>query len=488
MSKVKRILAVVLAMAMVMAMNIVSFADSTETSSITINNLTSDVSAVYVIPVALWDAEENKMVKADWVPEGAFSATTTNNEGTIDWSAIQTAAHNVSDKEQYAAGLSESGTKKTATKSGLALGIYTVIVDGGKSTYNPMGDNLFTYNENGEIKGRDVVISAKGKGYSVEKKLDDTVNNKVVGINGEVDFTIEATFPSFPDDKTEDRVFTITDEPIGMDIIALEVYVGGTGNDNKLTENVDYTVETGTTGGYSTNENARTIVFTSSYIDPENNKNAHATELVTVKVKAKINEHILDSGNGYSNSVKTNYGAGKTPVTGITGSILMKKYNEQGLTEAGQTEANLLSGAEFEVYQVVDGAVSTQALSFIKLEDGVYRLATEAEKTDTTKEVLTTVVATTGSVTVKGLDDGTYHFKETKAPEGYAINENGVDVTLNGTNETTNFTVNGYLTDTKLSALPSTGGAGIIVFTIVGCIIMIAAASMFFLSGRKKEE
>ena len=43
----------------------------------------------------------------------------------------------------------------------------------------------------------------------------------------------------------------------------------------------------------------------------------------------------------------------------------------------------------------------------------------------------------------------------------------------------------GKLNDTKLHALPSTGGIGTTIFTIAGCLIMIAAAGLFFASRKK---
>ena len=41
--------------------------------------------------------------------------------------------------------------------------------------------------------------------------------------------------------------------------------------------------------------------------------------------------------------------------------------------------------------------------------------------------------------------------------------------------------------DNKLSALPSTGGIGTTIFTIAGCVIMIAAAGLFFASRKKSD-
>ena len=45
----------------------------------------------------------------------------------------------------------------------------------------------------------------------------------------------------------------------------------------------------------------------------------------------------------------------------------------------------------------------------------------------------------------------------------------------------------GKLNDTKLNALPSTGGIGTTIFTIAGCVIMIAAAGLFFASRKKSD-
>ena len=96
-----------------------------------------------------------------------------------------------------------------------------------------------------------------------------------------------------------------------------------------------------------------------------------------------------------------------------------------------------------------------------------------------------------GTVTVIGLDLGTYEFKEVEAPDGYSINTTNAEATIGENNTTASVTLEPAttsMTDTKLSALPSTGGIGITIFTIVGCLIMIAAASMFFMSRRKSED
>ena len=95
-----------------------------------------------------------------------------------------------------------------------------------------------------------------------------------------------------------------------------------------------------------------------------------------------------------------------------------------------------------------------------------------------------------GYIDVEGLDVGSYHFEETKAPEGYSINTDGktLALTVNGDVATANLYNEGQLNDTKLNALPSTGGIGTTIFTIGGCAIMIVAAGLFFATRRKTQK
>jgi LPXTG-motif cell wall-anchored protein len=87
-----------------------------------------------------------------------------------------------------------------------------------------------------------------------------------------------------------------------------------------------------------------------------------------------------------------------------------------------------------------------------------------------------------------GLPDGTYKFTETKAPDGYSINSNIDEVTLNeesklGTNG--DYSASIVVPDTKLAALPGAGGIGTTIFTIAGILLMVAAAAMYFARRRR---
>ena len=117
-----------------------------------------------------------------------------------------------------------------------------------------------------------------------------------------------------------------------------------------------------------------------------------------------------------------------------------------------------------------------------------------------------------GQIHFSQLKKGTYYLKELTAPDGYSVNTHVytvvIDTTYNndGTlatwsvkidDKTSTFTLNNegtwekvknetHIVNTTLSSLPSTGGIGTTIFTIVGCGIMIAAAGLFFASRRKE--
>ena len=111
----------------------------------------------------------------------------------------------------------------------------------------------------------------------------------------------------------------------------------------------------------------------------------------------------------------------------------------------------------------------------LETEEGTTRISTN-ETEDSTED---------GKLKIVGLDEGNYHFVEKVAPDGYSINDEGYTVTI--TRETAEDMTLDF-EDTKLASLPETGGIGTTIFTVGGCIIMIAAAGLFFASRRKSSK
>ena len=138
-----------------------------------------------------------------------------------------------------------------------------------------------------------------------------------------------------------------------------------------------------------------------------------------------------------------------------------------------------ISEVKKSMFKVRKDSKDSNALKFTKLTDGVYKY----DPNGTVTEVFTKA---DGTVKVQGLNVGTYYFKETTAPKGYSVNQNQSEATLAVKDKASAvLTATTSMTDTKLSALPSTGGIGTTIFTIAGCLIMIAAAGLFFASRKK---
>ena len=459
MSKVKRILSVIMAMVMVLAMSVPTFAATTPvtgiTSSITVNGLSDKAKTtlnLYELATLQLNDETNEYSwkLANWVPENAVTLNTSTNKYEItNMTALKAA---VADATATAT-VEEEETSYTFTN--VEIGAYVITADDEDAEYNLMVANTYDYEGSPAVAtggvpvAKNVTVVAKASGHTVTKEASDGF----VKVGQTVDFTVTTTFPVYKNDEGQTlNGFQITDEPQGLTIAKNTVVV-------KI-GNTDVTAKTTVAVA---DDGKLTVTFTSDLLTE-----ANAGQLVTVTYTGTVT-----SENGYNNNAgATSNTVNYTPtiVTGYTGDITLTKYAEDGTT--------MLHGAEFTVTKTG----SDEALYFVKKADGEYKLAAEGTEGASQK-----VVATNGTVKVEGLDEGTYHFTETKAPAGYSINAEGAEATIEASTEK-NVSVGTSINDTKLSALPSTGGIGTTIFTIGGCAIMIVAAGLFFATRRKTQK
>lgn len=96
-----------------------------------------------------------------------------------------------------------------------------------------------------------------------------------------------------------------------------------------------------------------------------------------------------------------------------------------------------------------------------------------------------------GQANFYGLKAGTYYLEEIKAPEGYNILKDRVEIVVS--EDTTVFvegeeTADITIVNTKGFTLPTTGGMGTTIFTIGGVILMAGAAVLIIRMNRKERE
>ena len=474
MKKMRKIFAVLLSLAMVLGMSITSFAidigtKTDDKASLTVNGLVpGETTEVSVYKVVGWDA-----ANSSWKLETNVESTDvilSNKPVTINW-------QNFVDKRASLTRVATANvTDGTVTFHGLEIGAYYVYAGSEKTSYNPMGEAVYEYGSDGLMKPADKTINAKGSTYTLTKAFkgeNGTTTYQVVERGQVVPFTITAVFPSY-DKEATDKTFQITDEPTGMKVTEVTVKVGETplaAGEN--TYSLVSVKPDGTDGAPITTLPAAErqkvrVRFASSYIGTEN---AHAGQTVTVEVKAQITDAAT-----FANKASSNKGYNVPEVKGKLGSITINKYDEN--YDATKTDNKLLTGAEFSIAPIGENNTVGDKLQFVLVKEGEYKLATA----DDTENKVTNVVATNGTVKVTGLNDGTYKIVEEKAPAGYSVvevKENAIITNGNNPNATVN------VSDTKLHSLPHTGGIGTTIFTIAGCLIMIAAAGLFFASRKK---
>lgn len=451
MKKMKKLVAALLAMVMMLAMTTTAFAAGKLTSNITVKGLTDGVeTTLNAYQAVKYDEAKNEWDVAAW----ARRYIVLNEEKT---------AYTIENAEGLGKAAESQDAKYTGTAMGteyvfenVEIGAYVILATDSKTTYTTMVAN--TYDKAAEyIAAKDETINAKASGSDLDKKAEE--GDKFVGRGETVTFTITTTFPNFEVADSKDNTFRIVDKPTGLDITKVtSLTIGGE-------EFKDYTVAEVGDG---------TFVIDLTNAIGTTNENAGKT--IVVKYEA-----VVTTDEGYSNTanaMKNDADYGTDTEEGYTADITITKYADDDNLEDNKK----LVGAKFKVHENdKDGKV----LSFVKVSDGVYKLAMADEEGAVEEIEVAGEGDAKGTVKVTGLAEGTYFFEETKAPDGYSINEDGVTVTVEAKDDA-NVSATGHLIDTKLASLPGTGGIGTTIFTIGGCIIMIAAAAFYFLS-RKKE-
>ena len=490
MKKLKKLFAVMLSLIMVLAMGITSFAD-TNTATIKLTNFNDADSLKYMQIIEPDQAQPTGWKFSNDVAENAFKeATGLTDAQTILWKMIikqnpdatkntelnipaNTTAITNSEIDKALSTIKNNPSAKwtgATDKTSLTVtsaGVYAF--DAEKTGYTYKVATAYVGFENYETAPtlRNTEVAAKKSQLIVTKSVGD--DDKAVEIGQKVEYTITTYVPYIDANNASTRTFKITDKISGA---AYLLNKAGNVDGEVMMGNAPVA---GATIVPAADGKSFEINLDSLVTDTDN---PNAGNLITVTYKAKITE-VTATNEAKGHKSGAEYAGDNVGL--YTGSITLTKV------DANNTNTKL-ANAEFTVQKYnADNTTLGEALKF-DYANGVYTYNPESTRQNAT----TVVTDTNGEVKVEGLDVGKYHFTETKAPNGYSINEAGKDIVLglgDGVTEATaNFAATGDLTlkDSQLSALPATGGIGTTIFTIVGCGIMIAAAGLFFASRRKE--
>ena len=496
MKKMRKIFAVLLTLAMVLAMSIPTFA-AENSATITVTGLDKDATVTYkqiiepdVTTATGWKFTDSNDAKAfsDTLDAQSIiwkllkmksgSAKMQNEpDGVVAYTAQEFAAAIAKIKTNTPVNDANGQAQKAGEAGEISwtvdkAGVYVVNASSDfktgnkvKYTYSTMAgyvsfDNYDTTTGLPTTLNNET-ITAKSSFIDITKENNET--DKVVEVGKVVEYTVKTKIP-YVNDADPIKKFEVTDTITGAEYV--------TNTDGKLVLKVTVGTDDEVEETVEVRDNSFTLDLT-NYLT----SNAHANQSVVIKYSAKV------TGTVVNNGVKWNDGKNESETATdklYTGTVT--------LTKTGENDAKL-ENAEFVLVRKD------------KENKLTYAVATQTEKTAeytvtswVTDQKNATIMKTdvNGNIVVKGLDDSvtemTYEFKETKAPNGYSINETNADVkwAKDGEGATAeNRTGAASMTDTKLNALPSTGGIGTTIFTIVGCLIMVTAAGLFFASRKR---
>lgn len=516
MSKVKRILSVIMAMVMVLAMSVPTFAaTTTNNSAVKISGVEAGakVTAYHII----------KYNQKGYYEEAIANTITKDAHNNLspsasDVMAIAADSDKLAQLDKYE--FTADDLDNDVYQHALGLGTWLIVVTGSSDyIYNPaivsvkQDTNGVVYGELNlatDSWGTNVYVK-RGEPTITKTSLTPDVNG--VQIGDKLQYQITADIPDYQA-NVSNMQYSIKDTLTGLKLVVdtdHEVVATVDGkSDSKLTAAVNAAI---LNEGTSFEVKGLGDAFLKKYAGKQIVLTYYAEVTTSAKVtvdkannKAEL-DYSTNGGTGHKEFTTEHYTFGidttingSTATTPKTGEFI--KIDEDGNVSYNETTGQVevtgeaLNGAEFQLHiGSAEGALFTDAAG---------------------KSTFTTVG---GRLEINGLDsDVDYYLVETKAPQGYTLRTDATKVHIDATyvaGKLTGYTVTigdsksttygvkeekGTITVTpgvqnpfgfknsKLSSLPSTGGIGTTIFTIGGCAIMIVAAGLFFATRRKTQK
>lgn len=337
-----------------------------------------------------------------------------------------------------------------------------------------------------------VIINHKVVKPTVEKKVYDNDINDISSAGGwgsSADHAINEPFQfrliaKLPAGKDEGRAYDYYDKYTVCFNDTLSAGITFDNLDTVEIANVDgSTPQEITEGNYTLKRNdPQSITLSIDDVKtcvPDLNKGATITVTYTAHLNEKAYVNTVGGGTDNKNSVYLEYSNNPristsldhTPESEVcvyTYQLNNTKYHDD------DNPNNVLAGAGFRLYS--DEACHDEDEIKLKMnDDGTYSrdFSTEGKGVEM-------ISGQDGQFNVKGLDAGIYYLKETKTPDGYGACANK-EIVISATHDVNHVDLSGNLSTTIINkkaggiTLPSTGGIGTTIFYVVGGGLMVAA-------------
>lgn len=499
---IQKLMAALLAAAMVCAMAIPAFATdgdataaaATGTGSITIENaVTNQTYKIYRILNLEYHADTKAYrYTANGAWEGFIRKEDHNfkldeKNGAVTW--INSNSENNGTAIQYIANSAGTYAKHTPnnvhedrsakangitlTFSNLPLGWYLVVSDlnnGAMCSIGTTDPNAVIREKNSKPTIEKEVYEGDSLGYSNDAGIGDTVKFQTrihVTDGNPTSYVLHDTMAKGLDFNEKSVTVLLMRDPT----------TGGSTYGGNLTPGTDYELVTSTSDTCTFEIKFLKALKPYDYIQVD--YSATVTADAVIGTAGNDNKAVLTYGN---DSTTTESSTTKTYVWGMG----VRKFANLG---NGDTD-HALADAEFKLYKGADANKKYAVFSTATTVDGtsVYKLTNWVTDAATATAVVTPA---SGNIKLEGLDEGTYYLEETKAPVGYNKLPDPITVVIDrGTlptvaSQTISYTVkygdttaDDHVVRVENKAgtvLPSTGGMGTTLFYVIGGGLMVAA-------------
>lgn len=504
MKRMKRIMALMLAAIMMMAMSVTAFAagGAAGTCTLTVNAKGGqDLKGQTINLYKLFDVTEsgeapnknyaytvNTQYKATLASVLGISANSKDEAfaeavtqlGTDNSTEVQNFANTFTTKalEGKLAATATSNkildSNTAYTFSDLSAGYYLVYVTGGKEIQS----SLVT------VDADRSTVNLKTEAPSITKKAD----KETAEIGQVVTYTVTGAIP----DTTgyDSYVYKINDELTkGLDFVN---NANGTAcTDNKVAVKVAFTDGTDastapTTAALATNNSKKMSLDLSTWVRANQGNKGKA---FTVTYYAKVNKDAEVTNN---NKASLEYGNNPSDTTTTTPSEAKTNTYPLDIKKINKKTSGLLAGAKFSLYRSETDAKNGENAITVTGSNGNYVV----DPVSTTTEFVSVEKNLGGyNLRVNGLAAGDYWLVETQAPEGFNKLTDPIKVTITKTGDA-EWTVqknDAPETDKIIdvenstgSLLPSTGGRGAIAFAVIAALLVFGVAVSFIRDKRKE--